>query len=61
MGGDSNGWLVEQVAREMIVRHGRAAAAIAREFQTIAAEAGDDLSARAWRDIADAIERLQTP
>jgi hypothetical protein len=50
--------LIEQTAREMISRDGAAAASIAREWAEIAKGLNDPLSAEAWLDIADEIERL---
>ena len=52
--------LVEQVAREYVERHGQDAVSILRERANIAEELGDSLSADAWRDIADAAERLSS-
>jgi hypothetical protein len=49
---------VEQVAREFIDRHGSDALQILREHFEIANAIGDDLSAKAWRDIEDAADRL---
>jgi hypothetical protein len=46
---------VERVAQELIERFGSGAVNIAREQVEAAASAPD---AQAWRDIADAIERL---
>jgi hypothetical protein len=53
--------IVEQVARQMHERHGPDAAPRAREQAEIADGIGDPLSADAWRDIANALKRLQTP
>jgi hypothetical protein len=50
--------LVERVAREFLDRHGSDAPLILREHAEIADGLGDRLSAEAWRDIADAVERL---
>jgi hypothetical protein len=50
--------LVEQVAREYVERHGRDSLPILRERAEIADEFGDVVSAEAWRDIADAAERM---
>ena len=55
---DDDGELVEQAAREAIKQHGRNAIAVLRERAEIADEQGDNLSARAWRDIADAAARM---
>jgi len=54
----SNHDSVEQVARELIDHHGPDALRIVRERAEIAGQLGDQLSAKAWRDIADTIERL---
>jgi hypothetical protein len=50
--------LVEQVAREYVQRHGSDSIAILREPADAAEEMGDVLSAKAWREIADAAERM---
>jgi hypothetical protein len=47
-----------QVAREYVHRHGRDSLAILRERAELADEMGDVVSAEAWRDIADAAERM---
>ena len=53
--------LVEQAARDLTQQHGPKAADVARE-RAEAADAMDDfLAAKTWRDIADAIDRLQAP
>jgi hypothetical protein len=50
---------IECAALEMIKRFPSAAAQIAREFSEIAEERHhDQLSAKIWRDIAAAIERV---
>ena len=49
---------LEDVAREYVVIHGVEAAPRLRELAEIADAAGDQLSAEAWRDIADAVQRL---
>lgn len=54
----NNGRLVERAAREAIDQHGDAAVEVLREYAEVADHLGDELSARAWRDIADAVERL---
>lgn len=56
MGDDED--FVEQVAREYVERHGPDAVSVLRERADMAEEVGDLLSAEAWRDIADAAERL---
>jgi hypothetical protein len=49
---------VERVPLEMIERFGSSAVNIARWQAEIVAAVPDMLSAKMWRDIADAIERL---
>jgi hypothetical protein len=58
MSDDDDDDLVEQVAREYVQRHGRDSLAILRERAELADEMGDVVSAEAWRDIADAAERM---
>ena len=53
-----NGEAVAQAAREAIDHHGDRAVSILRERAEVADHLGDELSARAWRDIADAAERM---
>ena len=53
-----NGEAVERAAREAIDQHGDDAAAILRERAELADHIGDLLTAEAWRDIADAAERM---
>ena len=53
-----NGEAVEHVAREYIGRHGPDSVSILRERADLSDEVGDLLSAEAWRDIADAAERM---
>jgi len=53
-----NGEAVDQAAREAIDRHGDDAVSILRERAEVADQLGDELSAKAWRDIADAAERM---
>jgi hypothetical protein len=53
-----NGETVEQVAREYVRRHGPDSVPILRERADLSDEVGDLLSAEAWRDIADAAERI---
>jgi len=50
--------LVEVVASELIRGHGVRTISFLREFAEIADEGGDWFSAEAWRDIADAADRL---
>jgi len=50
--------LVEQVAREMLDLYGADALPVLRERADRAEEVGDELAAKAWRDIADAAERI---
>lgn len=49
---------VARVAAEFLERHGPAVIADLRERAEIAAANGDQLSAEAWTDIADAAEQL---
>ena len=53
-----NGEAVEAAARETIDQHGDDPVAILRERAELADHIGDLLAAEAWRDIADAAERL---
>ena len=53
-----NGEAVEEVAREYVRRHGPDSVPILRERADLCDEVGDLLSAEAWRDIADAAERI---
>ena len=53
-----NGEAVDQAAREAIDQHGGNAVSILRERAEVSDHLGDELSARAWRDIADAAERI---
>ena len=53
-----NGEAVDQAAREAIDQHGNDAVSILRERAEVADQLGDKLSAEAWRDIADAAERM---
>jgi len=55
---DDNGDLVERAAREAIAQHGDNAVAVLRECAELAEHRGDELSANAWRDIAEAAERM---
>jgi hypothetical protein len=50
--------LVERAAREFIDRHGSDAPLILREHAEIGDGLDDRLSAKAWHDIADAVELL---
>ena len=56
---DDDSTLIERVAREMLDRHGDAAAEIARDWAAIADGQRDFLSGEAWYEIAAAIERLR--
>jgi hypothetical protein len=58
---EDDGPLVEQAARDLAKRHGPKAAEIARERADVADALDDPLAAKTWRDIADAIDRLQAP
>jgi hypothetical protein len=49
---------VEQVAHEYVQRHGLDSSSILRDYAEVADTIGDILSAEAWRDIADAAERI---
>jgi hypothetical protein len=49
---------VEQIAREFVDRHGATAVAELLERAELADAIGDGLSARAWRDIAEAADRI---
>jgi hypothetical protein len=49
---------VDGVAAEFLKRHGPSAIPDLRERAEISATNGDQLSAEAWTDIADAAERL---
>jgi len=53
-----NGEAVDQAAREAIGQYGDNAVSILRERAEVSDHLGDMLSAEAWRDIADAAERL---
>ena len=48
--------LVEHVARQFVQRHGSGAVEVLREHADCCV--GDNVSAEAWLDIADAAERL---
>jgi len=48
-----NGEAVDQAAREAIDQYGGNAVSILRERAEVSDHLGDELSARAWRDIAD--------
>ena len=58
MADDDNGQLIDRVAREQIQQHGANAVSILRERAEIAEASGDELSAEAWREIAQAVNRL---
>jgi hypothetical protein len=49
---------VEQVAHGYVQRHGLDSSSILRDYAEVADTIGDILSAEAWRDIADAAERI---
>jgi hypothetical protein len=55
-----DGSQIERVAREMIEQFGDGAAHIARKLAEVSDEVQDEMltSAKTWREIADAIERL---
>ena len=50
--------LVEEVAREYVQRHGTDSLGILRDLAEVADQIDDYASAEAWRDIADAAERI---
>jgi hypothetical protein len=50
---------VEQVARMMLDQYGAAAADYSIQQAEAAEAIADELSAGTWRDIADAVRRLQ--
>jgi hypothetical protein len=49
---------VEQAAREFIEQYGGDAVRVARQLAEAAAEIGDEATSKAWRDIAEAAERM---
>jgi hypothetical protein len=55
-----DGSQIERVAREMIERFGDGAAHVARKLAEVSDEVPDEMltSAKTWREIADAIDRL---
>jgi hypothetical protein len=55
---DDNGEAVDQAAREAIDQYGGTAVSVLRERAEVADHIGDELSAKAWRDIASAAERM---
>ena len=58
MSDDANGEAVERVAREFVDRNGYEALQMLRELAAAAEDIHDAISAKAWRDIADAVERM---
>ena len=50
--------LVEEVARDFVYRHGRMAVSILLERAAADAETGDQPSAQAWLDLAEAAVRI---
>jgi hypothetical protein len=54
----ANGEAVERVARQFIDRNGTEALQMLRELAEAAEDMHDDISAKAWHDIADAAERM---
>jgi hypothetical protein len=50
--------LVTRVASNYVVSHGRGAANHVRERLGAAAATGDILSAEAWRQVAEAVDRI---
>ena len=55
---DDDGDEVERAAREAIEQFGDGAVEVLRERAEVADHLCDLLAAEAWRDIADAVERL---
>jgi hypothetical protein len=55
---DDDGEAVDQAAREAIDHFGNTAVSVLRERAEVADHLGDELSAKAWRDIAAAAERM---
>jgi hypothetical protein len=53
-----NEWRVERAARDLLERYGEDAARIVGEYAETAAATRDELSAKAWCDIAKVIDRL---
>jgi hypothetical protein len=51
---------LERTALEMMSRFDEASAWIARELAEVADKLSDRLSAKRWRDIASAIEQIET-
>ena len=49
---------VERAARDAIEQYGEGAVEVLRERAEVADHIGDLLAAEAWRDIADAAERM---
>ena len=58
MSADANREAIERVARQFIERNGADAVLMLRELADAAEDIHDDISAKAWRDIADVAERL---
>ena len=58
MSDNANGEAVERVARQFIERNGADALQMLRELAAAAEDIHDAISAKAWRDIADAAERM---
>lgn len=50
--------IVERAARDIVEQHGEDAVPILRERAEVADELRDPVAAKAWRDIADAAERI---
>jgi hypothetical protein len=49
---------IEDTAREYVIRYGFDGASMLRERAEIAAKAGNFLLTQAWRDMAEAAERM---
>ena len=49
---------VEQAAREFIKQYGGDAIRVARRLAVAASGVGDEATSKAWRDIAEAAERM---
>ena len=61
MSDDDDASSIDRSARDLLKRYGADALRIVREYAEIAAKQGDAARAKAWRDVANAIERLQMP
>jgi hypothetical protein len=52
---------IDDLAREFVLLHGEGAIMMLLERARIASEAGDQLAAQAWQDMAEAAARLMEP